>query len=106
MRTGDWQWGTSIQHEVMPRVSAEFGYQHRWLLNFTGTDNRAVSSSDYDRFSVIIPSDSRLPNGGGGQLADIFNLTDRLNVINFAGLLSGTAVAPRRTVAIRLHAGF
>ena len=38
--------------------------------------------------------------------ADIFNVTDRLNVINFAGLLSGTAVAPRRTVAVRLHAGF
>ena len=38
--------------------------------------------------------------------ADVFNLTDRLNVINFAGLLSGTAVAPRRTVAIRLQAGF
>jgi outer membrane cobalamin receptor len=38
--------------------------------------------------------------------ADVFNLTNRLNVINFAGLLSGTAVAPRRTVAVRLHAGF
>jgi TonB-dependent receptor-like protein len=38
--------------------------------------------------------------------ADVFNLTDRLNVINFAGLLSGTAVAPRRTMAVRLHAGF
>jgi hypothetical protein len=75
VRTGDWQWGTSVQHEVMPRVSAEFGYQHRWLLNFNATDNRAVSSSDYDRFSVIIPSDPRLPNGGGGELADIFNLT-------------------------------
>ena len=32
-------------------------------------------SSDYDRFSVIIPSDPRLPNGGGGQLDDLFNIT-------------------------------
>jgi hypothetical protein len=38
--------------------------------------------------------------------ADVFNVTNRLTVINFAGLLSGTAVAPRRTVAVRLHAGF
>ena len=38
--------------------------------------------------------------------ADVFNLTNRLNVINFTGLLSGTAVAPRRTVAVRVHAGF
>jgi hypothetical protein len=75
VRTGDWQWGTSIQQELMPRVSAEFGYQHRWLLNFTATDNRAVSSSDYDEFAVFIPSDPRLPDGGGGQLDNIFNIT-------------------------------
>jgi hypothetical protein len=37
---------------------------------------------------------------------DVFNITDRLNVINFAGLLSGTAIAPRRSVSVRLHAGF
>jgi hypothetical protein len=79
VRTGDWQWGTSIQQEIMPRVSAEFGYQHRWLLNFTATDNRSVSSVDYDRFSVIIPSDPRLPNGGGGQLDNIFNITQAAN---------------------------
>ena len=33
--------------------------------------------------------------------ADALNLTNRLNVINFAGLFSGTAVAPPRTFAIR-----
>jgi hypothetical protein len=38
--------------------------------------------------------------------ADALNLTDRLNVINFAGLLSGTAVAPPRSFGIRLRAEF
>ncbi len=38
--------------------------------------------------------------------ADVFNITNRLNVINFAGLLSGTAIAPRRSMAIRLNATF
>ncbi len=38
--------------------------------------------------------------------ADVLNLTDRLNVINFAGLFSGTALAPPRSVAIRLQAEF
>ena len=33
--------------------------------------------------------------------ADGFNLTDRLNVINFAGLFSGTAIEPGRNVAVR-----
>lgn len=37
---------------------------------------------------------------------DVRNLTNRLNVINFAGLFSGTALAPPRSVAIRLHAAF
>jgi outer membrane receptor for Fe3+-dicitrate len=35
--------------------------------------------------------------------ADAINLTDRLNVINFAGLLSGTALAAPRSLAIRLQ---
>jgi hypothetical protein len=38
--------------------------------------------------------------------ADVLNLTDQLNVINFAGLLSGTALAPPRSFGIRLRAEF
>ncbi len=37
---------------------------------------------------------------------DVRNLTDRLNVINFAGLFSGTALAPPRSAAVRVRAGF
>lgn len=35
--------------------------------------------------------------------ADIRNLNDRLNVINFASLFSGTAIAPPRTYSLRLR---
>ena len=38
--------------------------------------------------------------------ADVLNLTDRLNVINFAGLLSGTAIGPPRSFGIRLRSEF
>jgi outer membrane receptor protein involved in Fe transport len=38
--------------------------------------------------------------------ADARNLTNRLTVINFAGLFSGTALAPPRSVAVRLRADF
>ncbi len=38
--------------------------------------------------------------------ADITNLTDRLNVINFSGVFSGTALGSPRTVALRLEAEF
>ena len=37
---------------------------------------------------------------------DVLNLTNRLNVINFAGLFSGTALAPPRSVALRLRTDF
>jgi hypothetical protein len=38
--------------------------------------------------------------------ADAANLTNRLNVIDFAGLFSGNAVAPPRSFAVRLEASF
>jgi hypothetical protein len=34
------------------------------------------------------------------------NVTNRFDVINFAGLFSGTAVAPPRAFAVRVRADF
>jgi hypothetical protein len=75
VRSGDWQWGASVQHEVVPRVAVELGYQRRWLVNFTVTDNRARAPEDHTMFGVIIPSDPRLPDGGGGVLEGLYNVT-------------------------------
>lgn len=38
--------------------------------------------------------------------ADIQNITNRLNVINFAGLLSGNSIAPPRSYTLRLTTSF
>jgi outer membrane receptor for Fe3+-dicitrate len=38
--------------------------------------------------------------------ADAANLNNRLNVIDFAGLFSGNAVAPPRSFAVRLETSF
>ena len=44
----------------------EVGYERRWWQNFADvTDNLALSSADFDPFSIVAPSDPRLPNGGG-----------------------------------------
>jgi hypothetical protein len=40
-----------------------------------------------------------------GQL-DVINLTDRLNLTNFAGLLSGTGISQPRSFGVRLRAEF
>jgi hypothetical protein len=37
---------------------------------------------------------------------DLLNLTGRLNVINFAGLFSGTAIGPGRSFGLRLRVDF
>jgi hypothetical protein len=75
VRAGDWQWGASVQQEVLPRVAVEAGYFRRWLVNFTVTDNRAHAPEDYTEFGVNIPSDGRLPGGGGGVLNGLYNVT-------------------------------
>jgi hypothetical protein len=38
--------------------------------------------------------------------ADVANLNNRLNVIDFGGLFSGNAIAPSRSYFLRLQASF
>jgi hypothetical protein len=74
VRPDDWGLGASVQHEILPRASVEVGYHRRWFGKQQVTDNRAVSISDVDRFSVTAPIDGRLPNGGGHVVADLFDV--------------------------------
>ena len=41
VRENDWQWGITVQQEVMPRMSIEVGYARRWFKGVTVTDNLA-----------------------------------------------------------------
>ena len=75
VRSGDWQWGASMQQEVLPRVAVEVGYQRRWLVNSSAIDNRNRAPEDHTKFGVTIPTDSRLPDGGGGVLEGLYNVT-------------------------------
>jgi hypothetical protein len=65
VRPSDTQYTVAIQHELVPRVSAEFSYHWRTFHGFTVTDNRALGPGDYDSFTINAPNDSRLPDGGG-----------------------------------------
>lgn len=65
VRPYDWQFGASIQQEVLPRVSVEFGYHRRWFGNFFYTDNLAVGPSDFQSATFTAPSHPSLPDGGG-----------------------------------------
>src|SRR5262249_31622573 len=69
-----WEFSAGMQHEVLPRVSAEVSYFRRWNGNFLITQNRALGPADYDLYSVTAPIDSRLPNGGGYVVSGLYDL--------------------------------
>jgi hypothetical protein len=71
VRPSDWQFGASIQQEVLPRVSAEVGYHRRWFDGFTITDNLLSTAADYTPYSFAAPSHSLLPDGGGYTVSSV-----------------------------------
>ena len=62
VRPYDWQFGASVQHELLPRLSVEVGYNRRWWGNFFVTDNVLTTAADYDTYSHRHPA-AREPAG-------------------------------------------
>jgi hypothetical protein len=73
-RNYNWEFSTSLQREILPRVSVDVGYFRRWFGNFRVIDNLALSPSDFDQFSLTVPSHSELPGGGGNTLTGLYNV--------------------------------
>lgn len=65
VRENDWQWGLTLQQQLLPRVSIDVGYARRWFRGFTVTDDQARNPSMYDAWTITAPTDPRLPGGGG-----------------------------------------
>ena len=64
VRPYDWQFGASVQHEVLPRVSVDVAYNRRWWGNFFVTDNLLTTAADYEQYSIELPQHPNLPGGG------------------------------------------
>ena len=85
-RPYEWQFGLGVQHEILPRLSGEVTYNRRSYGNRVSSDqlnigcdryNGAVdvrtcqeanlnyTNPSYDFYSYNVPSDPRLPGGGG-----------------------------------------
>ncbi len=65
VRPYDWQYGVSVQHELVRRLSVEAAYNRRWWGNFFVTDNVLTTAADYDTYAITIPQHENLPDGGG-----------------------------------------
>jgi Carboxypeptidase regulatory-like domain len=93
VRRSEWQFGLGVQHEILPRLSAEVTYNHRKYYNLTDSDTVGLNcdyflgadvdqciqnamnfvSPHHDFYSFRVPSDPRLPNGGGYVIKGVAN---------------------------------
>jgi hypothetical protein len=103
VRPNDYQWGLAVQHQVLPRVSAEVAYNRRWwhwreaLGQGTVTDNLLSGPSDYEHWTINAPVDPRLP-GGGGYPITVYNLTAAGNAKGTQNYITvATDYGPERT---------
>lgn len=74
VRPNNWEAQVNIQRAILPRVSVYAGYSRRWYGNTQVTTNRAVSNTSFTTYSVPIPVNPLLPNGGGGTLSGLYDI--------------------------------
>ena len=73
VRPWNWEFSTGVQHQILPRVSASFGYFRRIGGNFNVVDNEALGPADFTAYSLTLPgTDARLP-GAGQTLAGLYD---------------------------------
>jgi hypothetical protein len=73
-RESNWEFSAGVQHQVAQGVSVDVGYFRRIWQNFNVTDDLSLGPADFDTFSITVPSDSRLPDGGGYVLDGVLAL--------------------------------
>jgi hypothetical protein len=67
-REYSWDLTAGVTQQIIPRVSLEVDYIRRSWGNLKTTINRALTPADFDTFVYNVPSDPRLPGGGGYAL--------------------------------------
>jgi carboxypeptidase family protein len=95
-RPADWEFSTSVQHELLQGLSVNVGYFRRVYTNLELLYNQAVGPNDVDYFCVTAPSDPSLPGGGGQRICGIPDLkpekVGQLNFITTAADNKGTRI--------------
>jgi len=93
-RPHTWQMSVSVERELAANTRLSVSYFRTSHYNQTLVDNENVSASDYDPFSVTVPSNSLLPGGGGGSLTGLANLS-----------FAGRGIAPHNATKLDTNFG-
>jgi len=65
VRPNDYQTTVTLQHQIVPRVSADLSFTHRTFHGFFVTDDLARNAGTaYETYSLTAPNDPRLPIAG------------------------------------------
>jgi hypothetical protein len=82
-RPSNWEETVSVQHEVISNVSVTAGFYHRTFQHIQYTKNLLVNpDTDYTPFTITVPQNPNLPNGGG-QAITMYNLNaNKLGVVS------------------------
>jgi hypothetical protein len=91
-REYSWDLTAGITQEVAPRVSLQVDYVRRSWGNLPAIVNDAWTAADFDTFTYSVPTDPRLPGGGGYTLTyrdvrpeKIQQISNRLTFANEVG---------------------
>jgi hypothetical protein len=79
VRPYTWQFSGSVQRRLASALSLSVGYYRTWFGNFRATDNVALTPADFNAYSITVPADSRLPNGGGYTVTGLYDVTPTKN---------------------------
>ena len=78
LRPWDTQIGIALQQQLADRVSVEVQYNKRWFNGQYVTRNTAVQPSDWTKYNITAPTDSRLPGGGGYPITGLYDIAPTL----------------------------
>jgi hypothetical protein len=70
----NWQTTMGVQHQFLDGWGIDASYNRTWYGNFVVTDNRSITAADFDQYCVTVPTDARLPGGGGNQICGLYDL--------------------------------
>jgi hypothetical protein len=83
IRPSDWNLALSIERQIGRRSSMSATYTRRWYHGFFVADNLRLLPSDFTSFSIVAPTDPRLPGGGGYVVSGLYDVVpDKFGQVN------------------------